>query len=463
MPTPLHQLDTPLKNSEIVTYKTALENTQGNMLKSHGRDHCAHVFLTFTGNLDAVKQFVAAMSLHVTSAAEQQAQTDRHKANPHVNEMFTQFLLSARGYEYIGSNTTGFSPQFRSGMKGSATLLADPPVAAWEDRYKRELHALIILAHDIPDALEDRVDELETALRGVADMFVQDGTAMHNADGNTIEHFGYVDGRSQPRFFEQEVIDEKGGTANWDPSAGPSLILLKDPLGSSDDDCSSYYVFRKLEQDVRGFKQHEQDLANALALTGGARELAGAMVVGRFEDGTPVVLHDDAVVHQPAGPAAIIENDFTYAAADAPGSKCPFSGHIRKTNPRGDTGNIPAEKTRRIARRGITFGDPTPPGDDISKLPTGGVGLLFQCCNKAIDQQFEFMQSAWADNPHFTHNAGVDPVMGQANGSGFPAQNWPAPYGSPTRVSFGFNNFVHMRGGEYFFVPSITFLKSLAH
>ncbi len=32
----------------------------------------------------------------------------------------------------------------------------------------------------------------------------------------------------------------------------------------------------------------------------------------------------------------------------------------------------------------------------------------------------------------------------------------PASCGSSARVDFGFNNFVTMKGGEYFFCPSIT-------
>jgi hypothetical protein len=42
-------------------------------------------------------------------------------------------------------------------------------------------------------------------------------------------------------------------------------------------------VFRKLEQNVRRFKQVEEDPADALELTGDDRERAGAMIVGRFE------------------------------------------------------------------------------------------------------------------------------------------------------------------------------------
>lgn len=474
MATPLFQIATPLKPSDVAALKPALDNLQGNLLKSHGRDRVAHVFITFTGTLESARKFMSAMSIHATSANEQQKQTDRHTANPKKNETFTQVLISAQGYAFLNVDTSAFDPSFRLGMKQARTKLSDPPVGAWEGPFKRDIHALIVLADDRKDALEDRVDEIRGALDDIAEVHVEIGLAVKNTDGRVIEHFGYIDGRSQPLFFETDLQKEPT-TAKWDPSAGPRLILVKDPQGKSDDDCGTYYVFRKLEQNVRGFKQREQDLADALHLTGDARELAGALVVGRFENGTPVVLHNAAVASASMGagagggtssaPLPPVENDFAYPVDDAPGNKCPFIGHIRKTNPRGDTAafaNLDEEKAHRIARRGITFGEPKGPGEDISKLPTHGVGLLFQCCNRDLSQQFEFLQQTWADNVNFLPlGNGIDPVMGQSTGA-FPNQHWPASYGSSARVEFGFNNFVTMKGGEYFFCPSITFLKSLA-
>lgn len=477
MPNPLFQFTSPLKASDVSGLTRSLNNLQGNLLKSHGRDRVANVFITFDGGaLASAKQFVAAMSLHVTSANEQQRQTDRHAADPGSNEMFTQVLLSASGYNYLNLDTSSFDTSFRAGMKAAHAKLADPPSSAWEKPYQNDIHCMIVLADSDADALEDRVDEIREAVQDFAKVHVEPGQAVRNADGRPIEHFGYVDGRSQPLFFEDDVTPDKEPTkAKWDPSAGPSLILVKDPLGKSDDDCGTYYVFRKLEQNVRGFKEREQALADALGLVGDDRELAGAMVVGRFENGTPVALHNQAITSASMGAGAgaslptskpIVENDFAYPLDDAKGNKCPFIGHIRKTNPRGGTGAssgaLEREKSHRIARRGITYGKAEGPGEDFSKMPTQGVGLLFQCCNRDLSQQFEFLQSAWANNADFLPSGnGVDPVMGQSQGA-FPPQHWPAPYGSDNRRDFGFNGFVTMKGGEYFFCPSITFLRGIA-
>ena len=68
----------------------------------------------------------------------------------------------------------------------------------------------------------------------------------------------------------------------------------------------SYFVFRKLEQNVRLFKDEEEKLADRLGLTGDDAERAGAMIIGRFEDGTPLAVQADAGSHSP------VQNDFTY-------------------------------------------------------------------------------------------------------------------------------------------------------
>ena len=79
------------------------------------------------------------------------------------------------------------------------------------------------------------------------------------------------------------------------------------------------------------------------------------------------------------------------------------------------------------------------------------------------ENQFEFTQRAWVNNSNFRIvGTGVDPLIGQPNGPS--GQKWPVKYGktlSDGRDDDDFSGFVTMRGGEYFFAPSISFLKSL--
>ncbi|HEY9597244.1 MAG TPA: peroxidase, partial [Cyanophyceae cyanobacterium] len=89
------------------------------------------------------------------------------------------------------------------------------------------------------------------------------------------------------------------------------------------------------------------------------------------------------------------------------------------------------------------------------------VGLLFLCFQSNIFDQFMTLQKIWANQRDFVqYDAGVDAVIGQG-GEDIQEQNWPKQWGKNDNVSFQFANFVRMKGGEFFFAPSISFLKTL--
>ena len=218
------------------------------------------------------------------------------------------------------------------------------------------------------------------------------------------------------------------------------------------DNSGSYLVFRKLEQHVRAFKEYEQQFAQVLGLTGEDVKRAGALVMGRFEDGTPVVLRGTPGMSVP------VPNNFTYEA-DPDGGKCPFQAHIRKVNPRQP--GVP-----RIVRRGITYGKREKEPQDnprLEELPLGGVGLLFMCYQRNIAQQFEVLQYLYANDPRIPgkQEPGIDPIIGQPGGNGVGQLKWPARWNDPQEKHkpFDFHSFVTLKGGEYFFAPSIHFLK----
>jgi deferrochelatase/peroxidase EfeB len=185
---------------------------------------------------------------------------------------------------------------------------------------------------------------------------IEKGLAMRNANGDGIEHFGYVDGRSQPLLLQEDIKAEKettDGISIWDPTFPLKQVLVPCPGGASANSFGSYFVFRKLEQNVKDFKAKEDKIAEDLGLEN--KELAGAMIVGRFEDGTPVVLQKNDGMHNP------VPNNFDYRD-DALAMKCPFHSHIRKTNPRSESvgtfaNNLEEERSHIMARRGITYGE----------------------------------------------------------------------------------------------------------
>ncbi len=190
------------------------------------------------------------------------------------------------------------------------------------------------------------------------------------------------------------------------------------------------------------------------------------MAVGRFEDGTPVTLHCAATQAPPP-------NNFSYAN-DAQGLRCPFQGHIRKTNPRGESQpklppGFPAERSHIMARRGIPFGDVARDFEDEGQEPEGDVGLLVMAYMADIAGQFEFTQATWANNPQFLRGlapgekpTGIDPIIGQTADAAAKQQLWQdgCTPGSP-EVAFSFADFVKMLGGDYFFAPSRSFLRQV--
>jgi len=106
------------------------------------------------------------------------------------------------------------------------------------------------------------------------------------------------------------------------------------------------------------------------------------------------------------------------------------------------------------------------------------LGLLFLCAQSSIPDQFEFIQVLWSNFEQFLQpGTGLDAVIGQLPPSESREQAveqpWPKVYGSHNQLDFSqqppaptspffpkrVGQWVTMRGGEYFFVPSLSALK----
>jgi Dyp-type peroxidase family len=455
--TSLHDLTDPLREDSLEKLQRPLKSLQGNILRGHGRDRAVHIFLQFKEDKRTeVKRWSRRLAKRITSAQQQLDETERYRQYSIPGRLFMSFFLSAKGYEYlytVPKEQLRFNSEaFREGMEGAGSRLDDPPKADWEKEYRQDIHAMVLLADDDQHFLLRATRKLLEGVKTHAEICaVEHGRVMRNEQGQAVEHFGFADSVSQPLFFQSD-IERKGQER---AGAGPAIVLAPDPYGRDGCDYGSYLVFRKLEQRVRAFKEHEQKLAEALKLPADEVNRAGALVMGRFEDGTPLVLRDTA------HPSASMLNDFTYDE-DRDGQKCPFQAHIRKVNPR--TPDVP-----RIVRRGITYGErEKEPKDNpsLADLPEKDVGLLFMCYQRNIERQFETLQYYWANDPRFfpsRQESGIDPVIGQPGKMGVGRQTWPATWGAARaeHKSFPFHGFVTLKGGEYFFAPSIHFLKNV--
>ena len=465
--------------------RSFLDDLQANILKGHGRHHTVNLFLGFGGMDPAeVGRVVRLLGNHCTSAYRQ-LRTNR-KRPPHIDGGPVRCLfLTASGYRALGSGVlVPGGKAFEQGMGGRGAVLADPPRTAWNAVGWRNTppDAMMLIANATPGPLEPELEAIEGWLNGtgVKVLFVERGLqqtrSFQKGKPEGVEHFGYVDGRSQPLVLAEDVTAEAippedaepGEKRQWDPAFSPSQFIIHDPNGHSPLSAGSYFVFRKLEQDVRGFNAAEDELAETIFGKDAddvQRDRAGAMVVGRFEDGTPLTLFAEEQKTD-------VTNDFSYAD-DRDGLKCPFHAHIRKTNPRGDierTFGTPDEGGGRdpiMIRRGITYGPERPHNADRSEFadkgqePRTGSGLLFMAYMASIEAQFEFTQRSWATNPDFVRpGTGIDPVIGQTDSPAEMKHTYQDGWtGGPPVPDVGFAKFVTMQGGEYFFAPSLSFLR----
>ena len=99
----------------------------------------------------------------------------------------------------------------------------------------------------------------------------------------------------------------------------------------------------------------------------------------------------------------------------------------------------------------------------IEFVMRGASARLNSTYNVDIVCQFEFTQSSWVNKPAFAQGTGLDPIIGQGNSAaGF--QKWLNVWGQANKdpsTGFDFSHFVTMKGGEYFFAPSLSFLRGL--
>ncbi|TNC24547.1 Dyp-type peroxidase [Amycolatopsis alkalitolerans] len=460
-------LSTPLSwKSATGDAATMLDELQPNIVKAHVRDHLSVLFLGF-GDAGEAKAFLRALAGLMKSAKQHLEEVEAFKAGQGGGRPYVGAGLSSAGYAKLGITAVPGDPSFQGGAKNAVENLTDPPVGSWEQPYQQAIDAVVLIGDANAAAAEaTRAEVLGLLPPSVTVLGEETGTGRVNANGDGIEHFGYVDGRSQPLFLTEEIETERDttdGINEWNPSASLSQILVPDPAAPDPGvHFGSYLVFRKLEQNVRLFKQAEQHLAEQLALTGEDAERAGAMLIGRFEDGTPLVVQSAAGAHSP------VENDFSYDS-DKLAQKCPFQAHIRKTNPRGSGGAEPpeAERAHLMARRGQTYGQRTddPNGDVPPEYrPENGVGLLFMAFNSSLGNQFEFTQRLWANNAGFPvtpdgSRPGLDPVIGQGER---PGSNYSRDWGhNDFQAVDPIPQAVTLLGGEYFFAPSLAFLRGL--
>jgi Dyp-type peroxidase family len=436
---------------------------QGGIVRGYGQrfGFARHLFARVR-EPRAARAFLAALADPVTTEEEWAGRPDTT-----LNLALSYRALAA--LELPAWILDGFPAEVREGMAARAERLGDDP-ARWEEEL-RDLEVLVVVHAQSAEALEAEAGrwerELQTEGSGLELAHVQEAGLL----GEQREHFGFTDGFSQPAIEGVAREDVRGQgipykRAPWWPLSRTQWRAVKPGefvLGYEDEDSgpapappapfdrnASFMVWRKLHQDVAGFRAQLAEQAERLQLD---EELVAAKLVGRWRDGSPLVLRPDAP--DPAlGNDKERANDFRYGD-DPHGLRCPRGAHVRRTNPRdalGWEGRLTAR--HRILRRGMPYGPALPEG---AAEDGEARGLLFVCLQASIARQFEIVQTQWCnDGNAFGLGREADPITGPAGG-----EVRHIIEGDPPHVVAPLRSYVECRGGEYLVVPAVSALRAL--
>jgi Dyp-type peroxidase family len=461
-----------------------LADIQGYIVRGYKHMMYSRYALLTVTDAAAAKKFIRECGSRITNV-------EHHEKNNCLNIAFTAAGLRALGVKE--SNMQHFTREFREGMTTPhrRRLLGDMDSSApeqwrWGGPGTEEVHILLMVF----GADKERALGYYRQLRpepdswGLKEIFQLDGQTL---DKNK-EHFGFRDGISQP------IIKGSGrtGPANDYVNAGefvmgykneydvyPDTPLLAeeqgdtarlpyDASGTGKRDLGrngTYMVMRQVQQDVKGYWTflNEQTKNADGSMNPEESVRLAAKMMGRWPSGAPVVKYPDK---DPGGVSD--DDDFGYSDSDKEGLKCPFGSHLRRTNPRDSfEDNGPAEslklsKRHRIIRRARLYGDPYE-GSPVNYTPDGEVGLLFTCFNADISRQYEFIQYTWANYPKFKQLYNdPDPIIGvkECPAAGT-EQNFTLPGTPVNKYITGLQRFVTVKGGAYFFFPSLTAINYL--
>ena len=401
----------------------------------------------------AGRAFLRRLAPHVDSAAAWW-----QAAEPWVSVAITYAGLVALGLPQ--DSLQSFPEAFQVGMAARADKLLDDGVndpKHWEPEFGNGVIHIGVSVFSDSEATWQRTMGLARGhyegFPGLRVLMTQD----FGAQPGDLNPLGYKDSIGQPAIEGSGVEPLPGqGPAikagefilGYPGEAGlPLPAPQPDVLGRN----GTFVGLRKYQSLVGTFNRFLQ----AHARTDDERQLLAAKLVGRWRSGAPLTLaptHDDPDL----GADPWRNNDFTYAG-DPHGHQVPLGCHMRRMNPRDTEMAVLADvNVHRIIRRSTTYGAPydanaiSPQDDETPR------GLHFIFISAKAMATMEFLQKEWINDGDFI-GAGEehDPIIGrQDEGATFTIPKQPV-----RRRIHGIETFNVLRGGEYFFMPSLSALR----
>lgn len=513
-----------MSNSEN-TQALDLYDIQGNICKGYGRfgfPKARYCFLNFK-NTHTTQAFLMRLIERITTSQVWPVNNDNKNAKPDstINIGFTYSGLQA--LDLPERSLKGFPVDFTMGMKARCSLLGDTGASSpehWDTLWQGDqVHAWLSINGRDQDAIELEFNHLEELIdqhaKGVCllsgikgpnntSLSYQDASAVfENGIATAKEHFGFTDGIGNPYFegcgHSTSRIPGRGKLmrdGSWQPLATGEFILghideaqeyppAPEPKLLSRN--GTFMVYRKLHENVDTFNHYVDNLAKDFS---GSRDLLMAKMSGRWPDnGAPLTLAatDDEKACLDARMKALKQRikegdssaqsgrkalrsqwiDFTFDK-DASGGRCPIGAHIRRTNTRG---SLETEKDafhrpgalvdrRRLMRRGLPYG-----GIHEAKGDGAEQGIIFMSIGASIERQFEFVQQQWVNYSNdFKLGNDKDPLIGSHDGQATDKHiiQVDKKDKKPPFFCAQMPRFVETRGGDYFFIPSITALRMIS-
>ncbi len=424
-----------------------------------------HLLFRF-GDRAGARAFLRQLTPQVTMADFQFDSTP----DPLLNVGLTFGGLSALGLDPALLAT--FDAVYKAGPEplplGDAPGSRSDPARWWEGQFTTDaVHCVVHLYARADHTLATASAAIRDVARraGVAELIPRrDGTVLDARSlGGAKLHFGYTDGISHPDICWDDVPDTPTqvnfrhfllGYATADdssaPARGPAAALVRD---------STYAAFRWIYQDVAAFNRFLRAEGPRLfphLAPADAEELLAAKLMGRWRDGTPLVLSPDR-----PDPTMASRNDFGYAAEDPRGHRCPFSAHIRVVNPRDEALDPVVEGVPRVIRRGMPYGPVLSATEDDGQ--DRGILGIFLCAD--IRRQI-YTLTGWIKqndfSPVYDANRRVqDALVGNRAVPGVDADFLlPGERGGATVT--GLPDFVHTKGTLFLLLPSKSMLQQVA-
>ena len=432
-----------------------LDDIQATVLRYRPEPYYGTHVMLHVNDMRAGRELLRNLAPHVDSAAEWWQASE-----PWIAVAITYSGMVALGVP--AESLESFPEAFRVGMAARADKLLDSGVndpKHWEPEFGGGvIHIGVSVFSDSATTWRRTMDTARRHYEGRPGLTVV-STQDFGAQPGDLNPLGYRDSIGQPAI--------EGSGVEPLPGQGPAIkagefilgypgeagVPLPAPAPDVLARNGTYVGLRKYQARVGTFNR----FLRANAETDDERELLAAKLVGRWRSGAPLTLAPDR--DDPAlGADPRRNNDFTYAG-DPGGRQVPLGSHMRRTNPRDTRMEILVDvNLHRIIRRSTTFGAPYDPNALSPQDDETPRGLHFIFISAKAMATMEFLQQEWINNGNFM-NLGEerDPNVGlQQDGAVFTIPRAPV-----RRRIHGIETFNVLRGGEYFFMPSLTALRWL--